>query len=76
MGYEYKAWPVAQVVAIIRQDKCEGFVSKDKCSERIAEAIDQGYRWVRTECEMAIFEKEKSSDSYVLTESATFTGGD
>ena len=60
--YEYKVWPVSEVIAIMRAKQevartGEGFVSEDSLHIEILEAEKKGFRWVRTECEMAIFER-------------------
>lgn len=63
-SYEYKAWPVEQVIAVIISEQAVGetgvgYVSKDAVYAGVSEALTAGYRWVRTECDMAVFEREK-----------------
>ena len=61
--YEYKIWPVGLVIGVLTarqrvQQEGMGYVSKDHASIAIDNALEQGYRWVQTVSDYAVFERE------------------
>jgi hypothetical protein len=73
MKYKYKVFPLLQTLEFltakteIERDK-EGFVSEDVFSTSLQSTLAEGFRWVGTEAEMAVFEKELSDDYSLFLE--------
>ena len=60
----YRAWPDSQVVALIaafQEMDEDGYISEDKMVLQFLEALQDGYRWTRTESGIAIFEQVEAS---------------
>ena len=66
MRYKYKAWEVKQVVAFFATDAESG--SMRPAWRDIEAALSEGYRWVKTECGMAVFEIDVSDRAYLTEE--------
>ena len=58
-GYEYACVSVEAVRALTAEPKYpDAYVSEDADTAVVRELLKCGFRWVRTEGELAIFEKE------------------
>ena len=58
-GYEYACVSVEAVRALTAEPKyADAYVSEDADTAVVRELLERGFRWVRTEGELAIFEKE------------------
>ena len=73
----YKAFPVSQTIAVIvamqRVDETHtGYVASDSVSDGIRAALGEGFRWVRTECEMAVFECEVGRERSIVLDPDVF----
>ena len=70
MKSEYRVFPAKEVVAVIRARtvETEGYISRDIQIDAIEAALDEGFRWVRTdsfdpERPLAIFERSLLKDA-------------
>jgi len=58
-GYEYVCVSVEAVRALTAEPKYpDAYVSDDADTATVRELLERGFRWVRTEGELAVFEKE------------------
>ena len=58
-GYEYACVSVEAVRALTAEPKYpDAYVSDDADASAVRELLERGFRWVRTEAELAVFEKE------------------
>ncbi len=58
-GYEYACVSVEAVRSLTAERKYpDAYVSDDADTAAVRELLERGFRWVRTEGELAIFEKE------------------
>jgi hypothetical protein len=58
-GYEYACVPVEAVRALTAEPKYpDAYVSEDADTVVIRSLLEHGFRWIRTEGELAILEKE------------------
>lgn len=59
--WEYEVMPAAVVVGLLdarqRVESGEGYVSDDADSRQLASLLSRGFQWIRTEDEMAVFER-------------------
>jgi hypothetical protein len=59
LGYQYACVSVEAVRALTAEPKYpDAYVSEDADTAVVRELLKCGFRWVRTEAELAIFEKE------------------
>jgi hypothetical protein len=60
--YEYEALPLRVVDDAVRfvdpETKPDAYLSRDAETEELKRLLAAGFRWIRTENEMAIFERE------------------
>jgi hypothetical protein len=59
--YEYLCFPADSVCSLFAaraREKREGYVADCLLSQAIDQALRDGFRWVRTDFELAIFERE------------------
>ena len=58
-GYEYACVSVEAVRALTAQPKYpDAYVSEDADTAAVRDLLKHGFRWIRTEWELAVFEKE------------------
>jgi hypothetical protein len=58
-GYEYACVSVEAVRALTAEPKYpDAYVSQDVDTAAIRALLERGFRWIRTEGELAVFEKE------------------
>ena len=58
-GYEYACVSVEAVRALTAEPKYpDAYVRDDADASTVRELLERGFRWVRTEGELAVFEKE------------------
>lgn len=60
-AYDYLIFPAEYVQDYFRVYVTGGYLSSEDMLERLKAALADGYRWVRTEGDNAIFEKETQS---------------
>jgi hypothetical protein len=59
--FHYVTIPVDSVIQAARlATEPDSYISEDSTSRAIQEILQKGYRWIRTDAEFAIFEKEFS----------------
>ena len=57
--YHYATLPAQLVHEVTRVPiPDDAYLARDPETDALKELLDQGYRWIRTESELAIFEKE------------------
>lgn len=59
--YEYRVHPANAVIELLspkRFDMPDAFLASDLETDTIRETVDSGFRWVRTDGDYAIFERE------------------
>lgn len=57
--YEYEILPYDEVVAIFKFTEDPGaYLSEDSISKELKRILSQGFRWVRSEGDFAVFERE------------------
>jgi hypothetical protein len=58
-GYEYACVSVQAVRALTAEPKYpDAYVSEDADTAVVRDLLERGFRWIRTEEELAVFEKE------------------
>ena len=58
-GYEYACVNAEAVRALTMEPKyADAYVSEDSDTATVRELLERGFRWIRTEGEVAVFEKE------------------
>lgn len=58
-GYEYACVDVDAVRSLTMEPKyADAYVSEDSDTAAVRELLERGFRWIRTDGELAIFEKE------------------
>ena len=57
--YEYRLHPANDVIELllVRSKQPDSYLSDDHASRAISESLASGFRWIRTEYEVAIFER-------------------